>query len=221
MKLFSYWRSSSSWRVRIALAFKGIDYAYEAVHLVQNGGEQHADSYRARNPMKQLPTLEISTKGGTQHLAQSMAILEYLEETHPEPALLPADPFLRARARQLAEIVNSGIQPLQNLHLMQRLKASFEVEGEPVDARKWCAPFIADGLKAYETLAAETAGKFSVGDNLSFADLCLIPQLYNARRFSVDLSAYPLLLQIEQNCQALDAFKESHPDAQPDAVLAP
>lgn len=221
MKLFSYWRSSSSWRVRIALAFKGIDYAYEAVHLVQNGGEQHADSYRARNPMKQLPTLEISTEGGTQHLAQSMAILEYLEETHPEPALLPADPFLRARARQLAEIVNSGIQPLQNLHLMQRLKASFEVEGEPVDARAWCAPFIADGLRAYETLAAETAGNFSVGDDLSFADLCLIPQLYNARRFSVDLSAYPLLLQIEQNCQALNAFKKSHPDAQPDAVLAP
>lgn len=224
MKLFSYWRSSSSWRVRIALDFKGIAYAYEAVHLVQNGGEQHQASYRAHNPMAQLPTLEIAglhaPGGSPRYLAQSMAILEYLEETHPEPALLPADPFLRARARQLAEIVNSGIQPLQNLHLMQRLKASFQVDGAPVDARKWCAPFIADGLQAFERLSAETAGRFSVGNAPSFADLCLVPQLYNARRFQLDLSAYPLLLQIEQNCLALDAFQSSHPDAQPDAVPA-
>lgn len=225
MKLFSYWRSSSSWRVRIALDFKGIAYDYEGVHLVENGGEHHAPSYRSRNPMEQLPTLELpaskpSENAQPRYLGQSMAILEYLEETHPRPALLPADVFLRARARQLAEIVNSGIHPLQNLHLMQRLKASFEVDGAPVDARKWCAPFIADGLKAYETLSAETAGKFSVGDDLSFADLCLIPQLYNARRFDVDLRAHQLLLRIEQNCLALDAFKSSHPDAQPDAVVA-
>jgi len=224
MKLFSYWRSSSSWRVRIALDFKGIAYGYEAVHLVENGGEHHRASYRARNPMAQLPTLEIqgaqASGGAPRYLGQSMAILEYLEETHPKPALLPTDPFLRARARQLAEIVNSGIHPLQNLHLMQRLKASFQVDGAPVDARKWCAPFIADGLKAFELLSAESAGRFSVGDALSFADLCLIPQLYNARRFDVDLSVYPLLLQIEQNCLALDAFKSSHPDAQPDAVIA-
>lgn len=224
MKLFSYWRSSSSWRVRIALDFKGIKYAYQAVHLVKDGGEQHLASYRAQNPMGQLPTLEILAPEGSgaapRYLGQSMAILEYLEETHPQPALLPADPFLRGRSRQLAEIVNSGIHPLQNLHLMQRLKASFEVDGAPVDARKWCAPFIADGLKAFESLSAETAGQFSVGNALSFADLCLIPQLYNARRFSVDLSAYPLLLEIERNCLALDAFKSSHPDAQPDAVIA-
>lgn len=219
MKLFSYWRSSSSWRVRIALDFKGIAYDYEAVHLVENGGEHHAAAYRSRNPMEQLPTLEISSSDGTRYLGQSMAILEYLEETHPEPALLPADPFLRARTRQLSEVVNSGIHPLQNLGLMQRLKASFQMDGAPVDARKWCAPFIATGLRAYETLSAETAGRFSVGDALSFADLCLIPQLYNARRFSVDLSEHPLLLQIEQNCLALDAFKSSHPDAQPDAVV--
>src|SRR5690554_570485 len=224
MKLFSYWRSSSSWRVRIALDIKGIAYGNEAVHLVENGGEPHRASYRARDPMAQLRRLGIqgaqASRGAPRYLGQSMALLEYVEETHPTPALLPTDPFLRARARELAEIVNSGIHPLQNLHLMQRLKASFQVDGAPVDARKWCAPFIADGLKAFELLSAESAGRFSVGDAPSFADLCLVPQLYNARRFSVDLSAYPLLLEIERNCLAMDAFKSSHPDAQPDAVIA-
>lgn len=218
MKLFGYWRSSASWRVRIALDFKGIPYEYQAVHLLQDGGKQHAADYTARNPMAQVPMLAVEIGGQTRYLAQSLAILEYLEEAHPEPALLPADAFLRARARQLAEIVNSGIHPLQNLGLLQRLKASFEVDGQPVDARKWCAPFIANGLAAYESLARETAGEFSVGDQPTFADLCLIPQLYNARRFEVDLSAHDLLLQIEHSCMALDAFQSAHPDRQPDAT---
>ncbi len=213
MKLFSYWRSSSSWRVRTALAFKGIDYDYESVHLINEGGQQHSDAHKARNPMEQVPTLEVDIDGTTRYLAQSMAILEFIEEQYPQPALLPEDAFLRARARQLAEVVNSGIQPVQNLLLLQRLKASFDV-----DARQWCAPFIADGLRAYEALARETAGTFSVGDAPSFADICLIPQMYNARRFSVDMSEMELLLQIEQNCMELDAFEASHPDQQPDAV---
>lgn len=214
MKLFSYWRSSSSWRVRTALAFKGLDYEYEAIHLLEEGGIQHTEAYKARNPMEQVPTLEVDIDGETRHLAQSMAILEFLEEQYPEPALLPDDAFLRARTRQLAEVVNSGIQPVQNLLLLQRLAKSFDV-----DAKAWCAPFIADGLAAYEKLARETAGSFSVGDEPTFADLCLIPQIYNARRFKVDLSEMELLLQIEQNCLELDAFQQAHPDQQPDAVL--
>lgn len=218
MKLFGYWRSSSSWRVRIALDFKGIPYEYVAVHLLRDGGMQHAADYTARNPMAQVPTLTVEVDGETRYLAQSMAILEYLEEAHPAPALLPRDAFLRARARQLAEIVNSGIQPVQNLRLIQRLQALQHADGQSVDGRKWCAPFIADGLAAYESLARQTAGDFSVGDQPTFADLCLIPQLYNARRFEVDLSAHDLLLQIEQNCMALDAFQSAHPDRQPDAV---
>ena len=214
MKLYSYWRSSSSWRVRTALAFKELDYEYEAIHLLEEGGIQHSEAYKARNPMEQVPTLEVAIDGNTRHLAQSMAILEFLEEAHPEPALLPGDAFLRARSRQLAEVVNSGIQPVQNLLLLQRLGQSFDV-----DAKAWCAPFIAEGLIAYQKLARETAGSFSVGDTPSFADICLIPQIYNARRFKVDLSEMELLLQIEQNCLELDAFQAAHPDQQPDAVL--
>ncbi len=213
MKLYSYWRSSSSWRVRTALAFKGLDYEYEAIHLLEQGGIQHSEAHKSRNSMEQVPVLEVEVDGKLRHLAQSMAILEFLEETHPEPALLPEDAFHRARARQLAEIVNSGIQPVQNLLLLQRLSASFDV-----DAKQWCAPFIADGLAAYEELARETAGSFSVGDAPTFADVCLIPQIYNARRFKVDMSEMELLLQIEQNCMELDAFQKAHPDQQPDAV---
>jgi maleylpyruvate isomerase len=212
MKLYGYWRSSSSWRVRIALAFKGLDYEYAAIHLVDQGGIQHTDEHRARNPMEQVPVLEVETPDGQRPLGQSMAILEFLEEEHPEPALLPEDRFLRARTRQLAEIVNSGIQPLQNLSLLQRLGRSFEV-----DARAWCAPFIADGLRAFEELAEETAGDFSVGDRPSFADICLVPQMYNARRFEVDMSQMGLLLDIERRCLALEAFEAAHPDQQPDA----
>ncbi|MFP4599516.1 MAG: maleylacetoacetate isomerase [Persicimonas sp.] len=213
MKLYSYWRSSSSWRVRMALAFKGVDYDYEPIHLLEQGGVQHSDEHRRRNAMEQVPVLEVDIDGTTRHLAQSMAILEFIEEAFPEPALLPEDPFLRARSRQLAETVNSGIQPLQNLLLLQRLGSSFDV-----NAKQWCAPFIADGLRAYEALAEEVAGEFSVGDQPTFADLCLIPQMYNARRFEVDMSDMELLLRIEQNVQAMAVFDQAHPDQQPDAA---
>jgi maleylpyruvate isomerase len=212
MKLYSYWRSSSSWRVRTALASKGIDYDYEAIHLLNEGGIQHSEAHQSRNPMEQVPVLEVAIDDQTRHLAQSMAILEFLEESHPEPALLPKDTFLRARSRQLAEVVNSGIQPVQNLLLLQKLGRSFDV-----DAKAWCAPFIGDGLRGYDTLVAETAGAFSVGDEPTFADLCLIPQMYNARRFKVDMSEMETILRIEKNCMELDAFRESHPEQQPDA----
>ncbi|MFU8806057.1 MAG: maleylacetoacetate isomerase [Bradymonadaceae bacterium] len=212
MKLYGYWRSSASWRVRTALAFKGLEYEYVAVHLVQGGGEQRSEEYRRLNPMAQVPSLVVDEDGEESTIGQSMAILEYLEERFPEPGLLPEDSMGRARARQLAEIVNSGIQPLQNLRIIQKLRDEL---GQ--DAKSWCAGFIGDGLRAYEALAGQWAGEFSVGDEPSYADICLIPQLYNARRFDVDLEAFPTLLRIEEACEKLDAFEASHPDRQPDA----
>ncbi|MGM0556490.1 MAG: maleylacetoacetate isomerase [Myxococcota bacterium] len=213
MKLYGYWRSSSSWRVRTALEFKSIPFEYAAVHLVEDGGQQHHADHKERNPMEQVPVLEFEAEGGDlRHITQSIAIMEFIEETHPEPALLPSDPFLRAKTRQLAEVVNAGIQPLQNLDLLLRLKADFDV-----DPRRWCAPYIRDGLVAYEAMMMALPGEFSVGDTPTIADICLIPQLYNARRFDVELDDLPGLLALEQRCMELAAFKASHPDNQPDA----
>ncbi len=209
MKLHGYWRSSASWRVRIALAWKDLAYDYVPVHLVRGGGEQHAQGYRASNPMRQVPLLALD--GGVE-LSQSLAIIEYLEERHPAPGLLPADPIARARARQLAEIVNSGIQPLQNLAVLQHLDTL------AVDRNAWAVHWISRGLEALESLAKTTAGRYAVGDAVSIADLCLIPQLYSSRRFPVDLAPYPTLLRIEAACAELPAFQAAHADRQPDAT---
>ena len=215
MKLYSYWRSSCSWRVRIALNLKGLPYEYVPVHLVKDGGQQNSDAYRAINPMRTVPTLEVTEGGRVHRLAQSMAILEYLEERHPSPALLPADPFLRARCRMLSEMVNSGIQPLQNLSVLQRIKG--ELKG---DDKAWCAYWIDRGLAALHEVALETGGTYCLGDTVSFADVFLVPQLYGARRFGVDLQPYPLLTRIEAACASLPAFQAAHADRQPDAVPA-
>lgn len=214
MKLYGYWRSSSSWRVRIALAIKGVEYTHVPVHLVKAGGEQHGEALRRLNPMGQIPVLVVEEKGQEYALGQSLAIFEYLDECYPEPRLLPADLIGRARARQLAEIINSGIQPLQNLQVIQKLRDEL---GQ--DAKAWCAEVIANGLEAYEALVAQWAGSYSVGDEPSVADFCLIPQLYNARRFGVDLDAFTTILRIEATCMELEAFQASHPDRQPDADL--
>jgi maleylpyruvate isomerase len=214
VKLYTYWRSTSAWRVRIALAWKGVLYEAETVPLVGEGARQHTEAFRALNPSAQVPVLVLDDVGSTTHprrITQSMAILEFLEERFPIPALLPTDPWLRARARQLAEIVNSGIQPLQNLATTERLR---EMGGDP-DA--WRHHFISRGLESLERAAAETAGTFLVGDAPSFADVTLVPQLYNARRFGVDLGPYPTLARAETACAALPAFEAAHPDGQPDA----
>ena len=212
IKLYNYWRSSASWRVRSALHLKGIAFEYVSVHLVE--GEQRAADHHARNPMDQVPALELELGGRRVVVAQSIAILELLEELHPEPALLPRDPYLRARTRELAEIVNAGIQPHQNLTPMARIDALSAGAGK-LHARH----FNEVGLAAYEARAKDTAGRFSVGDSPTLADLCLIPQIYSARRFEVpDLeSRFPLLMRIEAECNALPAFRAAHPDAQPDA----
>ena len=214
MKLYGYWRSSSSWRVRIALLHKGIACTHQPVHLLRDGGEQFQPGFREKNPLSEVPVLEVEHEGRTRRLGQSMAILDYLERVQPSPSLLPADAWLAARSRQLAEIVNSGIQPLQNRALLERVRDAGE------DAAGWARHFVSRGLAALEALAPETAGDFLVGDAVSVADVYLIPQLYNARRFGLDPAAYPTLAAVEGRCLALPAFTESHPDRQPDAEKA-
>jgi len=209
--LHNYWRSSCSHRVRIGLALKQVPYEYVAVNVLHK--EQFAEAYRARNPMAQVPTLEITEDDGTVHaIAQSLPILEYLEEQFPAPALLPQDRWLRARTRALAEIVNSGIQPFQNLTTQKAIK---DLGGDEV---AWTKRYIAEGLVAYERHARETAGTFSVGDAPTIADCCLVPQLVAARRMNVDLAPHELIRAIEARCLALPAFAAAAPDTQPDAV---
>jgi maleylpyruvate isomerase len=212
MILYDYWRSSSAWRVRIALHWKQIPFERRVVNLIKDGGEQHAADFATLNPLRQVPVL-VTDEGRT--IAQSMAIIGYLEERFPSPALLPADPWLRARARQLAEMVNSGTQPLQNLSVLDHVQAG------GLDRNEWARHFIARGLGALEAAARETARPFLTGDAVTVADVYLIPQLYNARRWNVDLSPLPTLLRAEAAAAALPAFAAAYPDAQSDAVRAP
>ena len=209
--LHNYWRSSASHRVRIGLALKELAYEYVVVNILHK--EHQADAYRTRNPMAQVPTLEITEDDGSvRTLTQSLPILEYLEERWPARPILPKDAYLRACTRMLAEIINAGIQPLQNMSTTKAVKAF----GGDADA--WPRPFIANGLAAYERGARDVAGRFSVGDTPTIADCCLVPQLASARRFGVDVASYPLLLAIEERCMALPAFAGAAPDRQPDAV---
>ena len=211
MKLYTYWRSSCSWRVRIALNLKGLDYELHPVHLVKDGGEQHSEWYREINPQAQLPTLELSD--GT-HLTQSMAIMMYLERVHPAVSLLPIEPLLYAKIIQLSEIINAGIQPLQNLSVLQFLNKQ---DPSKELSMSWARGVIQKGLEDLESLVAELNTRFLMTDTPTIAECCLIPQLYNARRFGCDLSKVPRLLKVEQSCEKLEAFKQAHPSVQPDA----
>jgi maleylpyruvate isomerase len=211
MKLWSYWRSSSAYRVRIALGLKHQPYEYVATHLVRDGGQQHAPSFNSVNPLRQVPVLELREDGETQRLVQSIAIIEYLEERFPAPPLLPRGAIDRAHVRALAELVNSGIQPLQN-------RATFlELERHGVDPRAWAEVFIGKGLAALESLAAPRAGAFLFGDDVSMADVYLVPQLYNARRFGISLHPFPTLVRADASALALPAFDAARPELQPDA----
>jgi maleylpyruvate isomerase len=213
MKLYGFFRSTATWRVRIALAHKGIEHEYVPVHLRR--GEQHRPEFLEKNPIGHVPVLELTLDGRERRVAESIAILELLEELHPTPPLLPEDAFLRARARQLALLVASGIQPLQNTAVQLWVEQELHA-----DAPAWARHWITRGLAAVETLTRETAGKFSVGDALSFADLCLVPQLHFARRVDVDLAPYPTLRAIDAACAPLPAFVRAHADNQPDAGSA-
>lgn len=212
MKLHNYWRSSASWRVRFALALKGIPYEYVTVSLLKDGGQQRSEPYASLNPLQQVPTLEWIEGGEVMRLTQSLAIIEYLDDAFPGPRLLPQEPFVRARVRQLSEIVNAGIQPLQNLEVMRYVR-----EDLAGDATAWARHFVGRGMRALEAEAVHTASAYLVGDRVTLADCCLAPQLYACRRFGVDVADYPTLLRVEARLQALEAYKASHPDAQPDA----
>jgi maleylpyruvate isomerase len=213
MKLYSYWRSSASWRARLVLGLKGIAYEYVAVNIAPTVLEQQSKTYDQLNPMHQVPTLVLDHAGKSQALTQSVAIAELLEELYPTPPLLPSDPMLRARVRQAVQIINSGIQPLQNIPLLQKL----EQLGSSDEANTWARTKIHHGLHAFQRVVAPHAGRYSFGDAITLADVFLVPQLYNARRFGADLSDLSLLVAIEGHCAALPAFAHAHPDVQPDA----
>ncbi len=206
MRLYHFGRSSASWRVRWALAIKGLRYESTLVDLFAH--EQTGGPHRARNPIGHVPVLEV----GGRTLAESVAILEWLEETYPEPALYPRDPWGRARVRQLCETVNAGIQPLQNLAVIEHLSADPEVR------RAWAAHFNARGLAAYEALLerfeAEGRGRFSWGDTLGAADLYLVPQLSGARRWKVDTSAFPRCEAVERAALATPHAEAARPENQ-------
>jgi maleylpyruvate isomerase len=214
VKLHSYWRSTSAWRVRIVLALKSVPYEYVAVNISPAASEQKSPRYEEVNPFKQVPVLEWDDSGRQVRLGQSIAIAEYLDETYPDPPLLPRSPVARAYVRQAVEIVNSGVQPLQNLSVVSAVRRMIGHDG----AEKWTKDVIANGLRALETLARSRAGTYSVGDELSLADVYLVPQLYNARRFGIDLSPYMRLAAIESRAASLEPFVRAHPMRQPDAV---
>ncbi len=213
MRLYNYWLSSASWRVRIAMAYKGVAYEYSAVDLVRAGGEQHGDGYRALNPMEQVPTLEFSVNGTLYRLGQSVAILEYLEETVPTPRLLPEDAWARAITRQMVEIANAGIQPLQNIGVQRYIQSTYGADG-----RAFAAHWIARGLAAWEALATQHARRYLVGDEVTLADVCLAPQMHAARRMGVDTSCFESLTRVDALCAMLPPFITAHASRQPDAV---
>lgn len=214
MRLFNYWRSSASYRVRLALGFKGLAYEYVPVNLAK--GEQHQAAHHGRNPWNSVPVLEVMDGGQRVLLTQSVAIAEYLEETHPAPSLFPKAPVARAKCRAMVELVNSGIQPLHNLQILNYVRD--ELKG---DTKAWAEKWVGQGLDALEALAKESAGQFMVGDQFTFADACLLPQLYGARRFAtVDPARLPTLTRLETHCLTLDFVQRAKPEAQPDAVPA-
>jgi len=217
MKLYSYFRSSASYRVRIALNLKGLPYETVPVHLLRNGGEQFSPEYRKLNPDALVPALVDKADGGERALTQSLAIIEYLEETHPAPPLLPADPLDRAFVRGIALSIACDIHPINNLRVLRYLVRDLKVSEDDKNAwyRHWCE----QGLASLETMLSRDSrtGRFCYGDAPSLADCCLVPQIANAQRLNCDLSAMPTLMRINEACLALDAFAKAAPARQPDA----
>lgn len=210
--LYGYWRSSSAYRVRIALNLKGLAYRQQPVHLVRGGGEQHRPGYREVNPLGLVPAL----RHGPHTLVQSMAICEYLEETFPRPPLLPADATGRARVRAIAQTICSEVQPLNNLGVLAYLKGDMGLDDAA--AARWYAHWVARGFAALETVLGDPAsGDFCHGDRPTLADCYLVPQVYNAERFECDLEPYPRIRGIVARCRALPAFMAAAPERQADA----
>ncbi|XP_021946450.1 maleylacetoacetate isomerase [Folsomia candida] len=202
--LYNYFRSSSSWRVRIVLAHKGIDYEYKAINLLKK--EQLTEEYRKICPMQQVPALEVDGK----IITQSMAIMDFLEDLYPEIPMIPKDRFGKAKVKEISDIINSGIQPLQNLSVILKFSSV------PDERTEWARFWIAKGLDALEIILSETKGKYCVGDQITIADACLYPQIAAAERFKVEMEKYPIVNEIYQNLGELPAFKAAHAFVQPD-----
>jgi len=213
LTLHTYYRSSAAYRVRIALALKGLPWTPAGVNLVRGGGEQHGEAYRRLNPQGRVPLLV----DGELALSQSLAIIEYLDEVHPSPALLPPDAAGRARVRSLSHLIACDIQPLQNISVTRYLARELQLGDDAV--RAWQIHWISTGLAALERRLAEESGtgRFMHGDAPTMADCCLVPQCYASRRFGVDTEAFPTLAAIERHCLELPAFQAAAPERQPDA----
>ena len=204
--LYDYAKSSAAYRVRIGLNLKGVEYDSRQVNLLDS--EQKGAGYRALNPQGFVPMLDV----GGHRITQSLAILVYLDQAYPEPRLLPADPFDGAHVRALAMTIACDIHPLNNLRMLKYLKGELGQEQDAVDA--WYAHWVREGFDALEALAAPRAGDFLFGDTPSLADVCLVPQMFNARRFNVPVEAFPTLLRADANATALAPFAAAHPDRQ-------
>ncbi|TSE27527.1 Maleylpyruvate isomerase [Tepidimonas sediminis] len=223
MKLYNYFRSGTSFRVRIALNLKGLSYDYIPVHLAK--GEQHGAAYRALSPDGLVPVLDVEGQPDHALLSQSMAIIEYLDETHPEPPLLPRDPLGRARVRALAQTIACDIHPINNLRILKYLAGPLGLSEAQRTA--WYNHWVMEGLRAYERrlqdLAEERArlglppSVYSYGDTPTLADCCLVPQIVNGRRFGLEYEGIPLTLAVYERCMQLEAFQRAHPSQCPDA----
>ena len=214
LELYSYWRSSASYRVRIALNLKALPYVMHAVNLMKGGGEQFGAAYREVNPQSRVPTLVHDG----QRFTQSLAIIEYLDETFPDHRLIPRDPVDRARVRMLSQIIACDIQPLQNTSTTKYLKETLHLDEGAITT--WLREWITRGLDAYHAILERDhlSGKFSHGDTPTMADCCLIPQVFAASRFGIEVTRYPRLALIAENCAAMSAFQHAHPSKQPDAA---
>jgi maleylpyruvate isomerase len=210
VKLYTYFRSSAAYRVRIALNLKGLPYEMVAIHLTKDGGHQHKPEFHLVNPQERVPALQLSSG---EVLTQSLAIIAYLDEVYPEPPLLPVEALDRARVRAVAQVVACDIHPLNNLIALQYLKRTLKHEQAEIDV--WYHHWVIEGFKAIE--ATIKPAPYACGSQVTLADICLIPQVYNARRLKVPLENFPKIVAVETACLKLSAFDKARPENQPDA----
>jgi maleylacetoacetate isomerase len=210
VKLYSYFRSSAAYRVRIALNLKNLPYEMVSIHLTKDGGRQHTPEYRAINPQARVPALELSSG---EVLTQSLAIIEYLDDIHPEPPLLPINALGRAKARAIAQMIACDIHPLNNLIALQYLKRQLKHEQAEIDT--WYHHWILEGFTVLEAMLAP--GPYACGAHVTLADICLVPQVANARRYKVPLDKFPKIVAVDAACLKLPAFDKARPENQPDA----